>query len=279
MTGLERSPSATAGGTGNVTPPRRLAGVAVGAGVRPRLGPLSNGPPMAGRPTGRHLGRVGPGLQDVRGPGPAGIPQHQLQGMRLPLGERAQVLRQAALLLQCHMAGRRILQGAPSGGRRALVPLWGRLCAGLRVRPLFAAKGGHGAAPARLGPASAGSVAAPLVHAGPHPAEGAACFLMTYFPRPPGGGLALLPYARGRGGSTSRGSPGQKSSARGARVRAEGEWVPGVRNMARPRGAAACSWAGEPGAAAQGTRDTGRRDSHPARRRGPRWQVLAPAAR
>ena len=59
--------------------------------------------------------------------------------MSLPLGERAQVLRQAARLLQRHMAAGRLLQGAPSDRRRALVPLGGRLCAGLRARPFFAA--------------------------------------------------------------------------------------------------------------------------------------------
>ena len=38
-------------------------------------------------------------------------PHHQLRGMRLPLGERPQVLRQAARLLQRHMAAGRFLQG------------------------------------------------------------------------------------------------------------------------------------------------------------------------
>ena len=123
-------------------------------------------------------------------------PHHRLRGMRLPLGERAQVLRQAARLLQRHMAAGRFLQGAPSDRCRALVPLGGRLCAGLRARPFFAARADmalqlQGLAlhlqeawlqrlrtPARIRPG------------------GATRFLMTYFPRPPGGGPALLPYAR-----------------------------------------------------------------------------------
>ena len=58
---------------------------------------------------------------------------HQLRGMRLPLGERAQVLRQASRLLQRHMAAGRLLQGAPIDRCRALVLLGGRLCARLRA--------------------------------------------------------------------------------------------------------------------------------------------------
>ena len=64
---------------------------------------------------------------------------HQLRGMRLPLGERAQVLRQALRLLQRHMAAGRLLQGDPSD-RRALILLGGCLCTGLRARPFFAAR-------------------------------------------------------------------------------------------------------------------------------------------
>ena len=65
---------------------------------------------------------------------------HQLRGMCLPLGERAQVLRQAARLLQRHIPPVRFLQGAASGRCRALVPLGGPLCAGLRAQPFFAAR-------------------------------------------------------------------------------------------------------------------------------------------
>ena len=67
-------------------------------------------------------------------------PHQQLRGMRVPLGERAQVLRHAARLLQRHMAAGRFLQGAPSDRCRVLIPLGGRLCAGLRARPFFAAR-------------------------------------------------------------------------------------------------------------------------------------------
>ena len=74
------------------------------------------------------------------GRAPPASPHHQLWGMRLPLGERAQVLRQAARLLQRHMAAGRFLSGAPSDRCRALVPLGGRLCAGLQARPFFAGR-------------------------------------------------------------------------------------------------------------------------------------------
>ena len=68
-------------------------------------------------------------------------PHHRLRGMRLPLGERAQVLRQALRRLQRHIAARWLLQGALSDHCRALIPLGGRLCAGLQAQPFFAARG------------------------------------------------------------------------------------------------------------------------------------------
>ena len=117
--------------------------------------------------------------------------------MRLPLGVRAQVLRQAARLLQCHMAAERIPQGAPSDRCRTLIPLGGCLCAELRARPFFAAR-------AEMALQQQGS-ALHLHEAWLHrlrmlarirPGGGGGRFLMTYFPRPPGGGPALLPYAR-----------------------------------------------------------------------------------
>ena len=68
------------------------------------------------------------------------FPHHQLRGMRLPLGERAQLLRQAARLLQRHVAAGHFLQGAPSDRCKALVPLGICPCAGLRARPFVAAR-------------------------------------------------------------------------------------------------------------------------------------------
>ena len=176
-------------------------------------------------------------------------PHHQLRGMRVPLGERAQVLRHAARLLQRHMATGRFLQGAPSYRCRAIVPLGGRLCAGARARPFFAAKADmilqfqglalhlQGAwlhrlrTPARIGRRGGGG--GRHVSSWPIP------------PAPQGGGPDCSPTLAGSGRSTSRGSPGRKRSARGGRARAEGRWGPAARNMARPRAPAACSWVGE----------------------------------
>ena len=56
---------------------------------------------------------------------------HKPRGTCLPLGERAQVLRRAAQLVQRHMVAGRLLQGAPTDQCRSLLPLGGRLCKGL----------------------------------------------------------------------------------------------------------------------------------------------------
>ena len=42
-------------------------------------------------------------------------PDHRLQGMRLPLGERAQVWHKAVGLVGCHVAAGSLLRGAPWG--------------------------------------------------------------------------------------------------------------------------------------------------------------------
>ena len=176
-------------------------------------------------------------------------PHHQLRGMRLALPERAQVVRQAARLLQRHMAAGRFLQGAPSDRCRALVPLGGRLCAGLRARPFFAGRADMALQLQGL----ALHLHEAWLHRSRQPASGrggrhaSSCPIS---PAPREGGQHCSPTLAGRGGSTSRGSPGWKSSARGGRARAEGRWGPGARNMARPRA----------DAAARGTRGTRRRD-------------------
>ena len=64
------------------------------------------------------------------------FPHHQLRGTRLLLGKRAQVLRQASRL-QCHMEAGRLLRGTSSDCCRALVPLKGWLCVGLRAWLFF----------------------------------------------------------------------------------------------------------------------------------------------
>ena len=67
-------------------------------------------------------------------------PDHRLRGTRLPLGERAQVLRKAVGMAERHLAAGALLGGAPLGRCRSLLPLGGRVCAGLSARPYFAAR-------------------------------------------------------------------------------------------------------------------------------------------
>ena len=67
-------------------------------------------------------------------------PDHRLRGTRLPLGERAQVLRKAVGLAERHRAAGPLLGGAPLVRCRSLLPLGGRVCAGLAARPYFAAR-------------------------------------------------------------------------------------------------------------------------------------------
>ena len=56
------------------------------------------------------------------------LPHHKLQGTRLPLGERAHVPRQAAWLVQPHVATGQLLWGAPTYRCCSLLPLGGRFC-------------------------------------------------------------------------------------------------------------------------------------------------------
>ena len=62
---------------------------------------------------------------------------HRLLGARLPLGERAHMLREAARLVQRHMGAGQLLQGAHIDPHRSLLPLYP--CYGLRMCPYFAA--------------------------------------------------------------------------------------------------------------------------------------------
>ena len=65
---------------------------------------------------------------------------YRLRGTRLPLGERAQILRKAVGLAERHLAAGTLLSGAPLGRCRSLLPLGGRMCTGLSARPYFAAR-------------------------------------------------------------------------------------------------------------------------------------------
>ena len=65
---------------------------------------------------------------------------YRLRSTRLPLGERARVLRKAAGLVERHLAAGMLLCGAPLGRCRSLLPLAGRMCASLAARPFFATR-------------------------------------------------------------------------------------------------------------------------------------------
>ena len=67
-------------------------------------------------------------------------PDHRLRGTRLPLGERAQVLRKAMGLLKGHLVAGDLMSGRSLGRCRSLLPLAGRLCSGRSARPFFAAR-------------------------------------------------------------------------------------------------------------------------------------------
>ena len=125
-------------------------------------------------------------------------PHHKLRGTHRPLGERAQVLRRAAQLVQRHMAAGRLPQGAPTDQCHSLLLLGGRLCQGLWARPYFRARE---------------EMALQLLHVAAHcqemwlkrlraparlrPAIGER-YLMSYFPPPPlgGGGGRYCPRMR-----------------------------------------------------------------------------------
>ena len=262
--GPERSPTSAAGGTGNATPPGRPAGVAVGAGVHLGPGALGSGPSLAGRPRGRHLGRAGPGLRDVLGPRRGSVPPPSVAGDAPPTRRaRASPAAGGAAVAAPH-SSRALLAGGSQCPLQGARSARGRLCAGLRARPFFAAR-------ARMTLQLQGlalHLHEALLHrlrtlARMRPGGGTR-FLMTHFPQLPRGGPALLPYAHRPRREHVPGVAGAEESALGGKARAEGWWGPGARNMARPRAAAACSWAGESaGVAAQGTRDTRHRDGHP----------------
>ena len=122
-------------------------------------------------------------------------PDHPPGGVRLPLGERAQILQKAAGLVELHLVGT-LLCGAPLGRCRCLLPLGGHVCAGLSARLFFAARHEvllqlmllathcRDSWVRRLrGPAG---MRLPLSN----------CFLMDYYARPLEGAPPLLPFAR-----------------------------------------------------------------------------------
>ena len=66
-------------------------------------------------------------------------PDHHLRRTRLPLGERARVIRKARGLVERHLVAGPLLLGAPLRRCRHLLPFGGRVCAGLSTRLFFAA--------------------------------------------------------------------------------------------------------------------------------------------
>ena len=187
VAGPERSPAAAAGGNGNATPPRRPAGAGVGDGVRPGPGPLGSGPPMAGRPKGRHLGRAGPagGPPTISCGGCASRSGSARKSCGKPRGCCSATWRQGASCKglpvtaaeHSFRSGAACVGGCGRGRSSWLGRTWHCSC---KAWPCICTK--HGCSACARQPASGRG-------------GGATRFLVTYFPRPPGGWPALLPYA------------------------------------------------------------------------------------
>ena len=123
-------------------------------------------------------------------------PDHRLRGTRLPLGERARVLRKAARLVERHLVAGTLPCGAPLGRCRSLLPLGGRVCAGLSACPFFAARHEVMLQLMRLATYCRGTWARRLRTPARLGLPLGDRFLMDNYPRPLEGGAPLLPYAR-----------------------------------------------------------------------------------
>ena len=111
-------------------------------------------------------------------------PDHRLRGTRLPLGQRAQVLRKAVGLAERHLAAGTLLGGAPLGRCRSLLPLGGHVCAGLSAQPYFPARHEVMLQLMRLAAHCRGSRARRLRTPARMRPQHSDRFLMDYFPRP-----------------------------------------------------------------------------------------------
>ena len=123
-------------------------------------------------------------------------PDHRLQRTRLPLGERAQIVRKVVGLAERHLVAGTLLSGAPLGRCRSLLPPGGRVCAELSARLFFAVR--HEVMPQLMRMATHcrdSWVRLLRALARMRPPLGNR-FLMDYFTRPLEGGLPLLPHAR-----------------------------------------------------------------------------------
>ena len=164
-------------------------------------------------------------------------PDHRLRGTRLPLGERAQILRKAMGLAERHLAAGALLSGAPLGRCRSLLPLGGRVCAGLSARPYFAARHEVMLQLMRLATHCRDSWARRLrAPARMRPQHGDR-FLMDYFPRPLMG-RAVARRARYAWDTGRRRAPAAGAWA-GASAAAAGQATQATR---APRGARAAPW-------------------------------------
>ena len=119
-------------------------------------------------------------------------PDHRLRGTRLPLGQRAQLLRKAVGLAERHLAAGTLLGGAPLGRCRSLRPPG----AGLSARPYFAARHEVMLHLMRLATHCCNSWARRLRAPAQMRPQQSDRFLMDYPTRPLEGGPRLPPYAR-----------------------------------------------------------------------------------
>ena len=183
-------------------------------------------------------------------------PDHRLRGTRPPLGERAQILRNTAGVVERQRAAGTLLSGAPLGYCPSLLPLGGRVCAGLSARPYFAAHREVMLSLMRLVAHCRDSwvwcLRAPA-HMRPPLSDR---FLIDYFPRSLEGDPPLLPYARRPPRTPAMKRPARGSTAHppsGGRRRHTGCTCleHGVPFCARCRslgtGISCCCWAGHEG--------------------------------
>ena len=179
------------------------------------------------------------------------------QGTRLPLGERAQVLRKAVGLVERHLAAGTPLLMAPLGRCRSLPPLGGRVCASLLARPFFTARHQVMLQLMRLATHCRDTWVRRLwTPARVRPSLGDR-FLMDYYPRPSEGGPPRLPYAS----RPPRRHPwASRSWSRNAAAHRERATAPGARcawSTGHPRAPGARAWGGAstvaPASATRGT--------------------------
>ena len=178
-------------------------------------------------------------------------PDHRPRGTRMPLGERAQVLRKAVGLAERHLASGALLSGAPLGRCCSLLPLGGRVCAGLSTRPYFAARHEVMLQLMRLAAHCRDSWARRLRAPARMRPQHSDRFLMDCFPRPPEGGLPCYLMPGGPRGPRPAASPSRPRSAAAPPVRAAACRARSAWSMGRRCVPAAGAWAGASAAAAR----------------------------